>query len=125
MLIAAGAALAVGFYFFGPSSDLDLNSQALAQKERRELIERVSRLIVLPEDEQPTIATVSEPSQLPDETFFTNAKVGYKVLIYTEAKKAILYDPEIDKIVEVTQVDVNDISDSSDETEDQEEDNQN
>lgn len=56
----------------------------------------------LPKGEQPTIATVSDITKLQGQSFFRNAKNGYKVLIYTKAKKAILYDPIEDKIVEVT-----------------------
>ena len=37
-----------------------------------------------------------------------NAKVGFKVLIYTQAKKAILYDPGANKIVEVAPVNIGD-----------------
>jgi hypothetical protein len=30
-----------------------------------------------------------------------NAKTGYKVLVFSVAKKAILYDPVLNKIIEV------------------------
>ncbi len=62
--------------------------------------------IVLPEGEEPTVATVSSLEQLAGQPFFASAKVGHKVLIYTKAKKAILYDPVIDKIVEVAPLDI-------------------
>lgn len=65
------------------------------------LIEKVGRLIKLPEGEVPTVATVSDLDQLRDQPFFANAKPGDKVLVYPGAKKAILYDPIADKIVEV------------------------
>ena len=44
--------------------------------------------------------------------FFANAQVGYKVLVYAVAKKAILYDPISNRIIEVGPVNVTDESTS-------------
>ena len=73
-------------------------------------MERVSRLIILPTDEEPTIATVADPDRLQDQPFFDNAKTGDKLLIYTNARKAILYDPVSDKIVEVAPINIGDVA---------------
>lgn len=81
-----------------PQTQVD--AQAQAQAENARLVERVGRLMTLPEEE-PTIATVTDPTKLPSEPFFLRAKTGDKVLIYTAAQKAILYDPVADKILEV------------------------
>jgi hypothetical protein len=61
----------------------------------------VGKLIVLPTDEQPTLATVVDPSKLKNQPFFAQAQKGDQVLIYTNARKAILYSPTANKIVEV------------------------
>lgn len=71
-------------------------------KELQKTIKSVSRLIILPENEQPTLATVSDASKLKDQPFFIKATTGDKVLIYPNSKKAILYSPSLDKIVEVS-----------------------
>jgi hypothetical protein len=42
-----------------------------------------------------------------DQPFFKNAKNGDKVLIYTNAKKAILYRPGEKRIIEVGAVNIN------------------
>lgn len=70
-------------------------------EEVRDLVEAVGKLIVLPEGEEPTVASVSDPEKLKDQPFFQNAKVGDKVLIYTQARKAYLYDPKLNKLLEV------------------------
>lgn len=75
-------------------------------KDLQKTIAKVSRLIVLPTDEQPTLATVSDIEKLKDQPFFTNAKNGDKVLIYPRSLKAILYSPSQDKIIEVSSVNV-------------------
>lgn len=74
------------------------------EKEVEDIITLVSKHIVLPESEVPTIATVTEPEKLQDQPFFAHAKTGYKVLLYTGAKKAYLYDPEKDILVEVAPI---------------------
>lgn len=71
------------------------------QEEINDLVAAVGELIVLPEGEEPTIATVTDPEKLRDQVFFANAKEGDVVLIYTRAQKAYLYDPRIDKLLEV------------------------
>ncbi len=71
-------------------------------KELQRTVKSVSRLMILPETEQPTLATVSDVSKLKDQAFFANAKTGDKVLIYPNSRKAILYSPSLDKIVEVS-----------------------
>ncbi len=64
------------------------------------LVEKISLLIELPKDEEPTIATVVDPKLLQDQPFFIRAQVGDKVLIYEKAKKVILYDPIANRIRE-------------------------
>jgi hypothetical protein len=88
-------------YFYKQLSDLKKDPRAVAEKEVTQLVEKVGRLIVLPTGEMPTVATVKNPENLKKQSFFVNAKEGDRVLIYTVAKKAILYDPIADKIVEV------------------------
>ena len=73
----------------------------MAEKEVAQLVEKVGQLIVLPANEMPTVATVKNPENLRKQSFFANAKEGDRVLIYTVSKKAILYDPVANKIVEV------------------------
>lgn len=65
-------------------------------------IAAIARHVVLPSDEMPTVATIASTEQLTDQAFFMNAKVGDRVLIYTRAQKAILYDPVIDRVIEVS-----------------------
>lgn len=68
---------------------------------------KLSRLMVLPTDETPTLATVSDPEKLKNQAFFANAKTGFKVLVYAKAQKAILFDPYTNKIVEVAPINSN------------------
>jgi hypothetical protein len=80
------------------SQNIDSEAQAAS------VIGAVSKLIVLPENETPTIAEVSDVDALKDQPFFQKAKIGDRVLIYPEAGKAYLYDPVANKILEVAPV---------------------
>ena len=71
------------------------------------IISQVGKLIVLPDNEQPTVATVQDLSKLHDQPFFANARVGDKVLIYNISQKAILYRPSENKIIELAPINTN------------------
>ena len=76
-------------------------------KEISDISAKLARLMVLPTDETPTLATVSDPEKLKNQAFFANAKAGFKVLVYAKAQKAILFDPYTNKIVEVAPINSN------------------
>lgn len=94
-------AIAIYFYLQYQKTQKLLQSPTLAaQIQTQDLIGKVGKLMELP-SEAPTIATVSDASKLKEWSFFQHAKNGDKVLIYTTAKKAILFDPVTSKIVDV------------------------
>lgn len=79
----------------------------LTDDRQRELIAEVSSRIMLPGDEKPTVAVVSDINRLKDQQFFANGQNGDVVLIYMTSKKAVLYRPTDKKIVEVAPVNLN------------------
>ncbi len=80
------------------------NPEIATQEELKEIISRVERFMVLPQDETPTLATVSDPEKLREQPFFANAQIGDKVLIYSQSRKAILWRPSSGKIIELSSV---------------------
>ncbi len=105
MLVITLMAISSAGYFWHQSR-INNNQTAVADDNIDKLIARVGTLIMLPSDEKPTIATVSDPEALKDQHFFDNAKRGDKVIIYSNAKKAILYDPMANKIVNVAPINI-------------------
>lgn len=95
---------AVGFSYYKKSQNLTVDPNIAVQNEVTELVARVGKLIILPEGEVPTVATVNDPEKLKDQTFFSKAKVGDKVLFFTTAKKAYLYDPVANRILEIAPI---------------------
>ncbi|KKS81457.1 MAG: hypothetical protein UV58_C0021G0002 [Candidatus Wolfebacteria bacterium GW2011_GWC1_43_10] len=99
-ILSAGLAI----YFFFEVRSLRTNPQQVAEEEVQAIVARVGKLMVLPQDEIPTMATILDPAELVDQPFFASAQKGDKVLLYTNAKKAILYSPSQNKIVDVAPV---------------------
>jgi disulfide bond formation protein DsbB len=104
--IIAVVAVVLAVYFYMQVRDLKKNPNIAAQQEAASLVSKVGRLAILPTDETPTIATVSDPEALKDQTFFANAVKGDKVLIYAQAKKAVLYSVSMDKIIEIAPLNI-------------------
>jgi hypothetical protein len=97
------------YYFYNKyqkAQALLQNPNQASTAEAQVIVTNVGKLIELPTNENPTVATVSDTSKLLDQPFFAKAKNGDKVLIYSNAKKAILYRPSINKIIEVAPVNV-------------------
>ncbi len=76
-------------------------SQKAAQEEVKKVVDEVGKLIELPKGEDPTLGTITDVNRLKDQVFFKNAKNGDKLLIYTNAKKVVLYDPVSKHIIDV------------------------
>ena len=70
--------------------------------EIKQIVHDLSQYMILPTDESPTIATVTDPSKLQDQPFFAHALAGDKVIVYANARKAILWRPSVKKVVEVS-----------------------
>ena len=71
------------------------------QAENVKAEKQLSKIILLPSDEKPTIATVKDVQKLKTQPFFKDAQDGDKVFIYTKSRKAILYRPDTKMIVNV------------------------
>ena len=105
LVLLAGVSIAA-ISLYQKVNILEKNSTSVAQQEVASLVAEVGKHIVLPEGEMPTVATVTDPDKLKDQAFFANAKSGYKVLVYANAKKAFLYDPVNDKLIDVAPLNI-------------------
>ncbi len=113
VLLAIGA---VGYSFYYVASikgELEDLREARIQT-KSQLVEEIGKLIILPEGEDPTIATVVDPELLRDQPFFKNAKAGDRVLIYSKDSRAVLYDPVASRVVEIGYLNTNPESSSGD-----------
>lgn len=83
-----------------------------SQADISNLIKEVGKIIVLPDGETPTVATVTDLEKVKNQDFFARAQNGDKILIYPKAKKAFLYRPSEKKIIEVGMVNIQEKSDN-------------
>jgi hypothetical protein len=98
--------LVVGLVFVGVSL-CALTGWILIQSDSGELHsesqiirDKVNRLVLLPRDEEPAIATVTEKMRISDK-FLEQAQDGDKLLLYYQSLKAYLYRPSAHKLVDI------------------------
>lgn len=107
VLIVIALVPSVYFYSRSRQAEQRLNDPNTAnQKVIDEVVRKVGRHILLPSGEQPTLATVSDVTKVKGQPFFANASNGDKVLVYTQARKAILYRPSKDIVIEVAPLNI-------------------
>lgn len=75
------------------------NKNLTDRQQMEQIRSAVSKHIILPVGEDPTLATVTDKNNLKDEFLKKNAATGDKVLVYYKALKVFIYRPEVDKLV--------------------------
>jgi len=109
LLIGAVLALIPSYYFYTKyqqAQKLLKNPQQVSLEQTKSVVNMVGKLIALPTDETPSLATVQDKTKLKDQPFFKNAVNGDKLLIFVKAKKAILYRESNNKIIEVAPINI-------------------
>jgi len=111
LLVIIGLAVAGGYYYNKYNNSQKevkklSNPQEAARAEVNQVTSAVGKLVELPANETPTLATVTDASKLKSQPFFAKAQNSDKVLIYTQSKRAILYRPSTDKIIEIAPVNI-------------------
>ncbi len=103
LLELAGFVAAIGTagYFYRQNQLLRADASTKTNRDIAALVRTIGKVYQLP-DETPTLAVVSDAATLrTQQPFFSRAENGDKVLIYQQAKKAIIFRPSTKKIIEV------------------------
>lgn len=103
------SSLAFGGYFFYKYK-FNAISESASKKEAEKLFSKISDIYYFPEGEKPAIATVSDPSIFSGQGYFESAQIGDAIFIFAGTKRAVLYRPSIDKIIDVAPMTDEDIS---------------
>lgn len=106
-LLIVGLAGAGGYYY-SQYQKIKKNPQTVVKQDTQNLVEKVSKLIDVPKDEEPTVAAIADKSKLKDQPFFSNAENGDKILIFTKAKKAIIYRESTNRLINVGPLNIDD-----------------
>lgn len=102
VFLAGGVAL----YLYTEHATLTQHPNAANQKKIETVVAKVGKLIDLPTGETPTLATVTDAESLKGQLFFENAQIGDEVLLYSNARKAYLYRPSQNILVEVASLNI-------------------
>jgi len=108
--VAAGLIVVLGglaVYFFNQYNNLKTHPNAATQETTGKVVGEVSKLYgSLPNNETPTLAQVNDKSKLENQEFFKNAQNGDYILIYPNAKLAVIYREKENKLINVGPVSV-------------------
>jgi hypothetical protein len=107
LLIVAVLGVYGSLHFYGKYQSLKANPNAEAEKETKKLVGVLSTLMELPQNETPTVATISDKEKLKGQAFFDKAENGDILFAYTNSMKAILYRPSVNKIINVAPITIN------------------
>lgn len=75
--------------------------QELNQTQVNQLLGEMRAIILLPKDEDPVVATISDMNLLKDKDFYKDAQNGDRVVVFANAKKAYIYRPSNKMIINV------------------------
>lgn len=110
-VVAAGLAIVVfavtaSFLFVQSKDKSNESSRQAGQVASDQIVAKVGELFELPKNETPTVAQVQDKTKLAGQQFFANAENEDYILVYTQAKVALLYREKTNKLVNVGPVNI-------------------
>lgn len=91
------SALGFGGFFFYKYQDA---LQREPNRESQRITQAIEKVVALP-DEEPVLSTVQDKSKLTNTALRVRAENGDKLLIYSKAKRLIIYRPSTKKVVDM------------------------
>lgn len=76
----------------------------LVKQQGDEILQIISPVIHISQNETPTIATVADKNKLTSQPFFERAENGDKVLIFRSSNTVVLYRPTLKKVIAVSAI---------------------
>ena len=109
LFITTVAGAATSYYFYNryqEAQKVASSPQEAVRAEAKRILQSLGQFMTLPKDETPTIATVADKQKLKNQPFFAKAQNGDKLILFTKSRKAILYRPSTNKIIETAAINV-------------------
>lgn len=75
-----------------------------AEPTAEEVIKLVSKIAETPQGETPVVSIIINLESLKEQSFFKDALVGDRVLIYKEAQMAYLFRPKTSKLIAISPI---------------------
>lgn len=100
VIIVAGILLALAAGFFAWKY-FDSKGEESGSAASQRIIEKVGKLYLVPDGEEPTVAQIQDKEKLSGQQFFDKATNGDYLLIFSDSQFALLYREDVNKIVNV------------------------
>lgn len=104
LIVIVALAFSVFMFMQYREAKTKLQPAAASKKQVTSLVGSVAKLAVVPTDETPTVITVLDAEKVNNQTFYADAKDGDKVLVFNKKKRAILYRPSTNQIVNIAPI---------------------
>jgi hypothetical protein len=88
-------------YFYVQWKETLVTPDMRVAEEIGEIVKRISKVVEVPATEVPILSTVIDREGVKDQLFFSRAENGDKILVYNDAKKAVLYRPSTGQVIEI------------------------
>lgn len=104
LLIAIGG---FSYYFYKynvVSKNAVVDSQQKAEEAKKktdEVVNMVSKLMVVKDSTNAVLATIADKSKLEGQKFFESAENGDDLILFPNMQKAVIYRPSINKIIDI------------------------
>ena len=93
--------LGTSIYFFIKYQSLAQDPTLQAKAKTAEVVKELSKLMVVPNDPNTVMATITDKSKLAGQKFFDLAQNGDEVVLFPGALKAVIYRPSTHRIVDI------------------------
>lgn len=103
-IIVASISVFLTMYYFDKTVKIDnqVLDERLAPEKIEEVLAKLSDNILLPEDEDPLLAVITDIDALVEnQLFYKDASNGDYIIVYQNSARAILYNFDLDKIINV------------------------
>lgn len=105
LIILAVGGSSAGFYYYLQYKTAVARAND-PKIEVKDVLSKIGKLIDLPTGEEPTVATVQDAEKIRSQAFFAKAQNGYRVVLYPNARLAILFDEKSNKLINVGTISV-------------------
>lgn len=105
VLLLTVALVAAAYFYRQSQATRDelarVKSMTVTVPQAATVLQQIGGLMELPSDEEPQVATITDKSKLENQPLLTKAQNQDVFVVYSKARKAILYRPSTNKIIDV------------------------
>jgi len=95
-------------YLMGHGAQKQSYENTTSQAQPTTLLAEIDKVYKLPTTEHPTVVTIKDEDKLKDQQFFKDAKNGDQLVMYSNAKLALIYRQAEHKLVNVGPINYHD-----------------